>query len=84
MTNNELLDAAGVPTVCPPILLPAHVEAVLAITRSQRRQLEAVGWLVPTAKTTGGHARYDKVDLARAILEHGFIPYWDRLDPDDD
>ncbi|MFO7545488.1 MAG: hypothetical protein R6W77_08350 [Trueperaceae bacterium] len=80
MTPDDVLDRAGVPTTCPPILEPRHVEAVLSINRSQRRQLEALGWLSPSHKTFGGQARYAPADLARAILEYGFRAYWSRLD----
>lgn len=79
----DLLDRAGVPTTCPPLLEPRHIEAVLGITRDQRRALEAAGWLARSGATPGGHARYSPADLARAVLRHSLRAYWDRLDPED-
>ena len=76
---SELLDQAGVPTTVPPILEPRHVEAVLGINRTQRRQLEAVGILAPMERRAYEHARYRTLDVACAIVEHALRARWDRL-----
>jgi hypothetical protein len=76
----DLLDRAGVPTRCPPILEPRHIEAVLHLTRPQRLQLAKVGILTPLPRRAYEHDRYRMVDVARAILEHGLPAYWHLLD----
>lgn len=77
---DDVLELANVPTTCPPILEPRHVEAVLGLTRRQRLQVADAGILTPLPRGAYQHDRYRHVDVARAILLHGLTAYWDRLD----
>lgn len=76
----DVLDLAGVPTTCPPILEPRHVEAVFGWTRRRRLQVADAGILEPLPRGAYQHDRYRHVDVARAILLHGLQPDWNRLD----
>jgi hypothetical protein len=80
LAPEDILDLAGVPTTCPHVLEPRHVEAVFGLTRGRRLQLAAVGILEPLPRRAYQHDRYRHLDVARAILLHGLTPYWHRLD----